>query len=63
MASLSTCHLGLWLGWQILLNLVIIQVLTNNMKMPSFHENRPYINDLDDNITSNILKFADDTSV
>ena len=22
MASLSTCHLGLWLGWQILLNLV-----------------------------------------
>ena len=21
MASLSTCHLGLWLGWQILLNL------------------------------------------
>ena len=21
-ASLSTCHLGLWLGWQILLNLV-----------------------------------------
>ena len=24
MASLSTCHLGLWLGWQILLNLNII---------------------------------------
>ena len=22
MASLSICHLGLWLGWQILLNLV-----------------------------------------
>ena len=22
MASLSTCHLGLWLGWQFLLNLV-----------------------------------------
>ena len=22
MASLSTCHLGLWLGWKILLNLV-----------------------------------------
>ena len=22
MASLSTCHLGLWHGWQILLNLV-----------------------------------------
>ena len=22
MASLSTCHMGLWLGWQILLNLV-----------------------------------------
>ena len=22
MASLSTCHLGIWLGWQILLNLV-----------------------------------------
>ena len=22
MASLCTCHLGLWLGWQILLNLV-----------------------------------------
>ena len=21
-ASLSTCHLGLWLGWQIFLNLV-----------------------------------------
>ena len=26
MASLSTCHLGLWLGWQILLNLVKSQV-------------------------------------
>ena len=25
MASLSTCHLGLWLGWQILLNLVKCQ--------------------------------------
>ena len=24
MASLSTCHLGLWLGWQILLNLVTV---------------------------------------
>ena len=24
MASLSTCHLGLWLGWQILLNLVSV---------------------------------------
>ena len=23
MASLSTCHLGLWLGWQILLNLEV----------------------------------------
>ena len=23
MASLSTCHLGLWLGWQILLNTVL----------------------------------------
>ena len=22
MVSLSTCHLGLWLGWQIFLNLV-----------------------------------------
>ena len=22
MASLSTCHLGLWLGWQILVNLL-----------------------------------------
>ena len=22
MASLSTCHLGLWLGWQILLNVL-----------------------------------------
>ena len=26
MASLSTCHLGLWLGWQILLNLVKLQL-------------------------------------
>ena len=23
MASLSTCHLGLWRGWQILLNLLL----------------------------------------
>ena len=33
MASLSTCHLGLWLGWQILLNIVnlpcISKVLEN----------------------------------
>ena len=28
MASLSTCHLGLWLGWQILLNLV--KYITND---------------------------------
>ena len=27
MASLSTCHLGLWFGWQILLNLVITLVI------------------------------------
>ena len=27
MASLSTCHLGLWLGWQILLNLVKVNTL------------------------------------
>ena len=26
MASLSTCHLGLWLGWQILLNLVLLNI-------------------------------------
>ena len=26
MASLSTCHLGLWLGWQLLLNLVKVGV-------------------------------------
>ena len=24
MASLSTCHLGLWIGWQILLNLDMV---------------------------------------
>ena len=34
MASLSTCHLGLWLGWQILLNLVKHQIrLYNNNKI------------------------------
>ena len=35
MASLSTCHLGLWLGWQILLNLVKIKQTwpTVGMKM------------------------------
>ena len=27
MASLSTCHLGLWLGWQILLNVLVTCVL------------------------------------
>ena len=26
MASLSTCHLGLWLGWQILLNLLTLDI-------------------------------------
>ena len=31
MASLSTCHLGLWLGWQILLNLVKIASLFQNI--------------------------------
>ena len=31
MASLSTCHLGLWLGWQILLNLV--KSLINNQPL------------------------------
>ena len=31
MASLSTCHLGLWLGWQILLNLV--KLIINQMSM------------------------------
>ena len=29
MASLSTCHLGLWLGWQILLNLVKSSVVVS----------------------------------
>ena len=32
MASLSTCHLGLWLGWQILLNNIqILLVLYDYM--------------------------------
>ena len=30
MASLSTCHLGLWLGWQILLNIVKVTKLHQN---------------------------------
>ena len=30
MASLSTCHLGLWLGWQILLNLVKFKKRSRN---------------------------------
>ena len=30
MASLSTCHLGLWLGWQILLNLELRNVNTGS---------------------------------
>ena len=29
MASLSTCHLGLWLGWQILLNLNLVAGFRN----------------------------------
>ena len=33
MASLSTCHLGLWLGWQILLNLVKSARLINATAM------------------------------
>ena len=33
MASLSTCHLGLWLGWQILLNLVKYDVAEVPMKV------------------------------
>ena len=28
MASLSTCHLGLWLGWQILLNYIQLNIKT-----------------------------------
>ena len=32
MASLSTCHLGLWLGWQIFLNLVKgVDLFKNNL--------------------------------
>ena len=37
MASLSTCHLGLWLGWQILLNLVKEQCRLD-MKKYSFSQ-------------------------
>ena len=32
MASLSTCHLGLWLGWQILLNLLLIIYVDNRFQ-------------------------------
>ena len=34
MASLSTCHLGLWLGWQILLNLVKSTARVANLSTP-----------------------------
>ena len=30
MASLSTCYLGLWLGWQILLNYEAVRLLSCN---------------------------------
>ena len=33
MASWSTCHLGLWLGWQILLNLVMAYALGLSFKI------------------------------
>ena len=32
MASLSTCHLGLWLGWQILLNIKKINEHCSNVQ-------------------------------
>ena len=37
MVSLSTCHLGLWLGWQILLNLVnaLYYILHHQTYLPS----------------------------
>ena len=35
MASLSTCHLGLWLGWQILLNLVKNILFSSSNTFPS----------------------------
>ena len=39
MASLSTCHLGLWLGWQILLNLVKTSNLGRYAKDESYYTN------------------------
>ena len=39
MASLSTCHLGLWLGWQLLLNLLLnlVNYLRHLLYFYSFH--------------------------
>ena len=37
-ASLSTCHLSLWLGWQILLNLVNVMFL--KIKFTQVHYSR-----------------------
>ena len=37
MASLSTCHLGLWLGWQILLNLVKCVVVDMHCVVVDMH--------------------------
>ena len=47
MASLSTCHLGLWLGWQILLNLVKHGELRLNSQMGFYQRLRAhYVDEL-----------------
>ena len=39
MASLSTCHLGLWLGWQILLNNTVTTQISSCGSKWDMHSN------------------------
>ena len=58
MASLSTCHLGLWLGWQILLNLVkLLKHVEDEWGLPL------YVGDRDDVGASEIGGFDNGDNV
>ena len=48
MASLSTCHLGLWLGWQILLNLLNLNATIGRYLTRSVHQEEQLSDSLSD---------------
>ena len=62
MASLSTCHLGLWLGWQILLNLVKFSTSGLNKSYPFEREPRmKQYNEINTNTISKIRIYFTDS--